>query len=379
MIWTWIFWLCAAFLAYTFVGYPLLVALVSQRRRISHQRAPLLPTVTVIIPAHNEAAKLARKIENTLALDYPAEKREIIVVSDGSSDDTVAVARRYENQGVICIESKERKGKHFAQLLALQVSQGEIVVFTDCSVELDRDALQKIVSNFADPTVGCVSSEDEVLGEKVPWAGERIYVHLEMALRRLEARAGSLIGVSGSFVAARREFCNDWHPTMSSDFFLPLHAAEKGLRTIVDPECRGRYGLVRSERDELTRKVRTIVHGLDVLFLHVHLLNPFRYGFFAVQLASHKLFRWLVPFAALGLLASSVALHQAGNLYRLALLAQMALYGGGLLSLLLKPLPMLRLLRPAGFFLLGSAATVMAWMYYLSGERFVSWQPSRRA
>jgi len=166
---------------------------------------------------------------------------------------------------------------------------------------------------------------------------------------------------------------------MSSDFFLPLHAAEKGLRTIVDPECRGRYGLVRSERDELTRKVRTIVHGLDVLFLHVHLLNPFRYGFFAVQLASHKLFRWLVPFAALGLLASSVALHQAGNLYRLALLAQMALYGGGLLSLLLKPLPMLRLLRPAGFFLLGSAATVMAWMYYLSGERFVSWQPSRRA
>ncbi|MCL6480327.1 MAG: glycosyltransferase family 2 protein [Firmicutes bacterium] len=378
MFWIGIFWLCAAFLAYTFVGYPLLLALVAQRRKVSHRRAPLQPTVTVIIPAHNEAARIARKIENTLALDYPEDRREIFVVSDGSNDETLAVARQYESRGVRCLELKERKGKHHAQWLALQASHGEIVVFTDCSADLDRDALSKIVANFADPTVGCVSSEDEVLSDKVPWAGERIYVQLEMALRRLEARAGSLVGVSGSFFAARREICDAWHTTMSSDFFLPLHAAEKGLRTVVDLECRGRYGVVRSERDELTRKVRTIVHGLDVLFLHAHLLNPFRYGFFAVQLASHKLFRWLVPFAALGLLGSSIALHDAGAIYRLALLAQAVVHGGGLLSLLLNPGSVLKLLRPAGFFLLGSAATVMAWMYYLSGERFVIWQPSRR-
>jgi glycosyltransferase involved in cell wall biosynthesis len=379
MFWSWIFWSCAAFLGYTFVGYPVLVAFVALLRGRREQRAPILPFVTIIIPAHNEGSTIARKIENTLALDYPPDKREIIVASDGSTDDTAAIARSYSARGVRVIELPERKGKHCAQMFAVEASRGEILVFTDSSVELDSHALKRMISNFADPTVGCVSSEDEVRVGRKRWAGEQAYVSMEMALRRLEARAGSLVGVSGSFFAARREICADWHPNLSSDFFLPLHAVQQGMRAIVDPECRGRYGVVRTEKAELIRKVRTIVHGLDVLFRHAALLNPFRSGFFAIQLMSHKLFRWLVPFAAAAMLVASFPLRSDHEFYLLALALQLGLYSAGLFSLLAGPLASLKPLRLAGFFLLGNAATVIAWMYFLSGEKFVTWQPSRRA
>ncbi len=379
MFWNWIFWSCAAFLGYTFVGYPLLVAVVALLRRRRNQRAPIVPFVTIIIPAHNEAGAIARKIENTLALDYPPDKREIIVASDGSTDETVEIAGSYSARGVRVVELAEHRGKHFAQMLAVEAARGEILVFTDSSVELDADALKKMISNFADPRVGCVSSEDEVLVGKRRWAGERVYVSLEMALRRLEARAGSLVGVSGSFFAARREVCTNWHPELSSDFFLPLHAVQQGMRATVDPQCLGRYGVVRSEKAELIRKVRTIVHGLDVLFRHAELLNPWRSGFFAIQLMSHKLFRWLVPFAAAAMLVANLAIRNDHPFYLLTLMLQLAVYGAGLVSLLAGPLALLKPLRVAGFFLLGNAATLMAWMYFLSGERFVTWQPSRRA
>lgn len=374
----WVFWIAVVFLAYVFAGYPLLLAVVGGLRRRGVQRAPIEPLVSIIIPAHNEETTIGRKIENTLALEYPEEKREIIVASDGSSDGTAEVIRSYAARGVRLLEQRVRLGKHHVQMLARDMARGEILVFTDASVELEPQALRRIVSNFADPSVGCVSSEDAVAGSQ-RWMGERFYVMLEMRLRRLEAAAGSLVGLSGSFFAARREVCRRWNPHQSSDFFLPLEAARLGMRTVVDPECRGHYGLVPSERAELQRKVRTIVHGIDVLFEHAGLLNPFRHGFFALQLISHKLFRWLVPFAAAALLLATVFLWDAGPFYQSALVLQAGLYGGGLLAITAKRVAEFKAFRLAGFFLMGNAATVMAWMYYFAGEKFVTWQPSRRS
>lgn len=372
-----LFWIAAGFLAYTFVGYPVLMALVGLLRRRPVRRAPITPPVTVIIPAYNEEARIGPKLEQTLALDYPPELRQIIVVSDGSTDRTNDIVRGFADRGVELLALPERMGKHHGQTLAVERGRGEVMVFTDSSVSLEPGALRQIVSNFADPTVGCVSSEDHVSVPGERWMGERVYVSLEMKLRRLEARAGSLVGLSGSFCAVRREVCRPWNPSQSSDFFLPLNAASLGLRAVVDPACRGSYGLVRGERAELSRKVRTIVHGIDVLFSRAHLLNPFRYGFFSVQLISHKLFRWLLPFAALALLASSLFLWNEGPFYQAALLLQLGAYGSGLLAL--GTSAPFKLFRVAGFFLLGSAATVLAWMHFLRGEKFVTWEPSRRA
>lgn len=374
-----IFWLSFAFLAYTFLGYPLLLWLLSLLRRRSHRREEIFPRVSLIIAVHNEAAGIARKLQNCRELDYPQDKLETLVASDGSQDSTAEIVRSFAGGAIRLVELPERRGKHHAQMIARDHSHGDILVFSDCSIHLQPDALRKIVSNFADPAVGCVSSEDRVVTAKDALQGEGSYINFEMWLRRLESRVGSLVGASGSFFAARRELCAEWHPGQSSDFFIPLHTARCGLRTVVDSESVGEYGLTRSEKAEFQRKVRTIVHGLEVLFHHLSLLNPFRYGLFSWQLASHKLARWISPFAALLLLAASVFLWNSGPLYQAAALAQAGLYFTGLAALAMKRVATLKPLRFASFFLMGNAATLTAWLQFGLGERYVSWEPTHRS
>jgi glycosyltransferase involved in cell wall biosynthesis len=373
-----VFWIALALLAYTFVGYPLVLWTVSLARSRTCRKARIRPTVSLIIAAYNEAPLIARKIQNSLQLTYPRDILEIILASDGADDGTVDIARSYAGQGIKLVQLPERRGKHHAQMIARDASRGEILVFTDASVHLEPDALEKLVANFADPTIGCVSSEDQVASQKKSWRGERSYIQLEMGLRRLESRVNSLVSASGSFFAARRHLCDEWNPRQSSDFFIPLHAAARGFRTIVDPECRGHYELVPSEKAELHRKVRTIVHGLDVFFSHLSLVNPLRHGFFSLQLVSHKLFRWLVPFAFLAMLVSNIFLWNVGAFYRSSLILQACLYGSGLLALAVKNLARIRPFKLASFFLLGASATVIAWLKFCTGERYVTWQPSRR-
>lgn len=374
-----LFWFALIFLAYTLVGYPVMVWILSFFWNRTHNRRTFWPTVSIIITVHNEAQVLGNKIANTLGLTYPEAKREIIVASDGSEDGTVDVARSFASQGVKLIEISERRGKHYAQMIARDVARGQILVFTDASVYLKPDALQAMVSNFADRSVGCVSSEDQVVIQKRGGIGERSYVGFEMNLRRLEARIGSLVSVSGSFFAVRRELCRVWHPDQSSDFFIALHAVANGFRAVVDPECFGYLGSVRSDEAELRRKVRTVVHGLDVFFTHLEMLNPIRYGFFPWQFLSHKLFRWLTPFMISFLFISSAYLWRRSPFYSLSLVVQVGAYGAGLLALATDRLSQFKAFKLAGFFLLGNAATLMAWWYFFAGERFVTWQPTRRS
>jgi glycosyltransferase involved in cell wall biosynthesis len=373
-----VFWIAVIFLAYTFVGYPLALWIFSLVRVRPLQKAPIRPTISLIIAAYNEAKTIDWKISTSLELVYPRDKFEIIVAVDGSTDATTDIVHAYIDRGVRLVQLPERRGKHHAQMMARDASRGQILVFTDASVYLEPDALEKLVENFADGTVGCVSSEDVIGGGKKGWMGERSYIQLEMGLRRLESRVNSLVSASGSFFAARRGLCEEWHPDQSSDFFIALHAAARGLRAIVDPECRGHYGLLRSEKAELHRKVRTVVHGLDVFFSHLSLANPLRYGFFSFQLISHKLFRWLVPFALLGLLASNLLLWNAGAFYRVSVVLQASLYASGLLTLAVENLGRIKPFQLASYVLVGASATVVAWLKFCSGERYVTWQPSRR-
>jgi glycosyltransferase involved in cell wall biosynthesis len=374
----WTFWSAALFLIYTFAGYPLLLWVVSLFWNRPRRRSPVEPTVSIIIAAHNEAVGISKKILNCLELSYPSEKYEIIVASDGSTDETADIVRSFAHRGVKLVEIPDRRGKQYAQLQARDLARGEIFVFTDTGVELDPGGLHKIVSNFADPAVGCVSSEDQLVKQR-SWLGEQSYVQFEMWVRRLESRIGSLVTASGSFFAARPSVCERWHIDQTSDFFVPLHAVSQGLRVVVDPESVGRYGLVRSERDELKRKIRTIVNGLHVFFSHSQLLNPFRFGLFSWQLVSHKLFRWLTPCAILVLFVSNLFLWNIGGFYRISLAFQAALLVAGLLALAARNLAEWKPIRLAGYLLLGNAATLIAWFYFLSGERFVSWQPTRRS
>jgi glycosyltransferase involved in cell wall biosynthesis len=372
------FWSAALFLIYTFAGYPALLWVVSFFRNHHHERASIEPMVSIIIAAHNEASGISQKILNCLELTYPSDKYEILVASDGSTDGTVDIVRSFAHRGVKLIDIPARHGKQHAQLQARNVARGEILIFTDAGVELDSDALQKIVSNFADPSVGCVSSEDQVV-KHPSGRGEQSYVNFEMWIRRMESRIGSLVTASGSFFAARRGVCEIWHTDQTSDFFVVLNTVNNGMRAVIDPESIGRYGLSHSDSGELQRKVRTIVNGLEVFFTHLDLLNPFRYGLFSWQLISHKLFRWLTPWAILVLFMSNLFLWTAGDFYRICLVLQAGLYGTGFLALAAKSLAGWKPIKLAGYFLLGNAATLMAWFYFLSGEKFVSWQPTQRS
>ena len=373
----WVFWLAAIFLAYAFGGYYLVLWVVSLYYKRPHQRGAIQPAVSIIIAAHNEASTISSKILNCLELNYPPEKYEILVASDGSDDGTPDIVRSFAHRGVRLIEIPDRSGKQYAQMLARDAATGEILVFTDAGVEFERESLQKMISNFADTSVGCVSSEDEIVRKK-GWMGEQLYVQFEMRMRRLESRIGSLVTASGSFFAARRSVCDTWHIDQTSDFFVVLNTVSLGMRAVVDPESVGRYGLVHSEKAELQRKIRTIVNGLAVFFAHKELLNPLRYGFFSWQLISHKLFRWLTPFAMLLLFVSNLFLWTKGLFYQAALVSQAAMYAAGLLALSIDRSSVWKPIKLAGYFLLGNAATLMAWFYFLSGEKFVSWQPSQR-
>lgn len=375
----WIFWLAAGLLLNTFLGYPALLLFLARRRNRLHKRAPIQPSVSIIIAAHNEESLIGRKIQNCLELNYPEELREIIVASDGSDDSTVQVARSFGERGVRVIDLRERRGKQYAQMMARDACSGEILVFTDPGTQLAPNALREIVSNFADPWVGCVSSEDKLTRETTGRIGERLYVDMEMWLRRLESRVGTLITVSGSFFAARRKVCETWDVDQTSDFFVPLNAIALGMRAVVDPASVGLYSSARTEKAELQRKARTVVIGLHVFFSHRALLNPFRHGFVAWQLFSHKLCRWLTPFAVLALLITSVSLWQAGLLYRLSAMGLVAGLATGIFGLAASRLTRWKPLRVAGYVLLGNAATVMAWSYFIKGERFVTWQPTRRS
>jgi cellulose synthase/poly-beta-1,6-N-acetylglucosamine synthase-like glycosyltransferase len=373
-----VFWISACLLAYTLAGYPLLVWILSRLRPRVRHRADILPTVSLVIAARDEAKTMGEKISNCLELSYPEDRREIIVVSDASEDSTADIVRSFSGRGVKLIEIPERRGKHYAQMKARDNSTGEILIFTDVSVRLKPDALQVMVKNFADASVGSVSSEDKILQQGTGEIGEGGYIRFEMWLRRLESQIGSLVGLSGSFFAARREVCELWHPSQSSDFFVALHTVAKGLRAVVDPFSHGYYGVTRSGRSEIHRKVRTIVHGLDVLFDHLEMLNPFRYGIFSWQLVSHKLFRWLSPFFWIALLLSNALLWNQGLFYQALLIVQTCLVGGGLITLAIQGLSRFKPLRLASFFLLGNAATVIAWLKFCSGEKFVRWEPTRR-
>jgi len=372
-----VFWVSAAELAYTVVGYPLLLVLFREFFRRPHRREQIWPTVSVIIPVHQQAHLLEQKIQNTLALEYPADKLQIIIVSDGMDEATerFMATNPYPRVEFLCVT--EHRGKHYAQRAARDRSTGEILVFTDAAISLDPEALARMVCNFADPDVGCVSSEVRVLKSPEAKVAEGSYVDFEMWMRRMEGDIRSLVSASGSFFAARREMCEVWHTELSSDFFVALHTAESGKRSVVDPTCTGWYGLTSSDKAEFYRKVRTIVHGIDVLCSHIHLMNPIAYGMFAWQLFSHKLCRWLVPFAMIALLIANTTLMDR-PFYRVILFLQIAFYASAALTFLDKRLREFKPLKLARFYLLGNAAALLAWVRFISGEKSVTWTPTRR-
>lgn len=377
-----LFWLCAVGAVYSYFLYPAVLRCLPVRRRVPQGQVPLaddaLPRLSLIVTAHNEQSRIERKLGNTLAIDYPRDRLQVIVASDASTDATDEIVGRYAQHGVQLVRPAERLGKENAQATAIDAATGEILVFSDVATEIPADALRRIAAGFAaDPSIGAISSEDRFISRNGEIAGEGAYVRYEMWLRKLESERAGLVGLSGSFFAARREICATWDIHSPSDFNTALNCARLGRCAISHPEVLGFYQDVQDPSREYLRKVRTVLRGITAIARHPNVLSP-AFGHFALQVWSHKIMRWLVPWFLLALVPLNLALLGTHWIYALAALAQLGFYGlalaGHLSATLREWLPV----RIVYFFVQVNIAIADATQQFLRGQRMTVWSPTVR-
>lgn len=364
---------------------------ISLFRNHNVKKGGITPSVSFIITAYNEEKRIREKIENTLAQGYPKDKLEIIIASDCSTDRTDDIVKSFmpdKSYNIRLVRAQERKGKEAAQKLAVENAGGEILIFSDVATILKPDGISNIVKNFNDSTVGCVSSEDRFIDPDGKVSGEGAYVKYEMFLRNLETKVNTLVGLSGSFFAARKEVCNDWASDLQSDFNTLLNSVKIGLRGVSDPDSIGYYKNIADAKKEFDRKVRTVLRGISVFMKSLPLLNPFKYGLFSWQLFSHKLCRWLVPFAMIiaflsnfflildFFLASTSTL--ASGIYFYAFIFQAVFYVLAFGGIWGNRFIGKNFLKIPSFFVLVNLSILNAWIRYLRGDRLIAWEPSKR-
>jgi glycosyltransferase involved in cell wall biosynthesis len=325
-------WLSVALLFYVYAGYPLLAGLRARLTGRSPQQAAIEPTVSIVVVAYNEGARIAARIENLLALDYPRHRFEIVIGSDGSTDDTVARARRYAQRGVRVVPLPMRRGKPAVLNTLVPTTRGEIVVFADARQQFDPQTLRALVANFADPAVGAVSGElmlRPAEGAATAGHGAAFYWRYEKFIRSAESRADSTIGATGAIYSIRRTlFERIPDDTILDDVLIPLRIAERGYRVVFEPGAKAFDCTCASAQHEFARKARTIAGNFQLFARQPWLLNPLRNRLW-FETVSHKALRLALPLLHLGALAGNIAL--AGTWpYGWLLAGQVAFYAAAI-------------------------------------------------
>ena len=380
----WLLVIALAFAAYTYVGYPLLLGLTGLFRR---GRPPAAlpaewPAISIVLPVYNEEAVVRQTLDNLLRLEYPPDRRQILVVSDASTDRTDAIVREYAGRGVELLRLPRRGGKTAAENAALPLLRGDIIVTTDASARPERGALKALIASFADPTVGVASGHYVSVARVDGHAnhGESWYVGYDMWVRQLETRVAGIPGAAGCFHAVRAPIHLRVLPEeISRDFAAALLAREQGLRTVSVEGAVCTVPRVPSLRKEYRRKVRTIVRGWHTLHFKRALLNPFHHGLFAWILASHKVCRWVIPHVALPALVALVCLAQtfwwarwsAGLAATAGLCAALAWWWPEH-----RRLP--KVIALPAYLVVGNVAALSASVRAIKGERTPVWEPTRR-
>jgi poly-beta-1,6-N-acetyl-D-glucosamine synthase len=327
-----------ALLIYSFVGYPILVYLISLGKTPHLGDQEFVAQISILVAAHNEERVIAQKIENLLALDYPQNSLEILVGSDNSSDGTVALSEKYSAKGNVRVyDYKNRRGKVGTMNALAREATGEILVLTDANCMFPRNAIHLLVSHFSDPQIGCVAGEKTIIkaADKDTNRGEGMYWKIEAFLRQKESDLGSCAGADGSIYAVRKEL----YPfpaenlLLMDDFIISLSVVEKGYRCIYERAAQAYEESSDSFSSEFKRKGRILAGAINALSLTSGLLNPFRSPI-SLQLWSHKILRWSGGVFLLIILISNIVLI-GRPLYRLFLLPHLGFYLVGTIGLLL--------------------------------------------
>lgn len=375
-----LFWTSLTALFYTYAGYPLLVYFVSLIRPQKFKKLFYEPAVTILITAFNEEKDIAGKIENTLQIDYPKEKMEILVASDGSSDRTDEIVKTFSAHGVKLFRQEGRMGKTFTQNKAVEQAKGEIILFSDATTNYKHDVLREILPNFADEKVGCVAGKliyvDE--SESNVGSGAKSYWNYETFLKRSESRACSLIGASGCLYAVRKSAYREMYREACSDFLISTVVFRQGLRTVFEPQAVCTEETNRDARKELKMRVRVISQTFNDLWRNRDMLNPLKCGFYAVELISHKAMRYAVPVFLLLLFFSTAFLAISSTAFMIVFALQIVFCLNVLIGWIMEK----NGVKSAVFsmplyFVLANLASVIGFYKFLSGERFASWEPIR--
>ena len=307
-----LFWFCAAIVGYVYAGYPLVLAsgLLGRRRPTAPagDKTVGLPSLSIIVAAHNEESAIEAKIQNIFASDYPRERLEILVGSDGSSDRTEEIVRKYSGDGVGLVSFPMQQGKSAIQNGLVAAASGEVLVFTDADCEFGLLALRALVAHFEDPEIGLVTGAPAYANEyeNSVTANEGVYLRYETWLRREESERGLLAMASGSLFAVRHSLWRPLDRQLGDDFELPLRVALAGFRNVLEPAAQTITRLSQNSAGSMfALKVRIISKDLRAIRTYKSVLNPFRHRDFALSLWSHKLLRWLVPYFLIGMLVAS--------------------------------------------------------------------------
>ena len=384
------FWLGLVTVVYTYVGFPVLVFLRARLRPRPVAATPIEPSVSIVLAAHNEERELAARLDNLVELDYPADRVEVIVASDGSDDGTVAIADRYIGRGVRVLDL-DRLGKADALNAAVEAARGEIVVFTDANTRFERGAVRALVAPFADPEVGGVAGDQRYLPSAPTEsgafpvttsdnaAGERSYWDFDRQLKLAESAAGSTVSATGAIYAIRRELFEPVRVGVTDDFITSTAVIAAGRRLVFAPDAIAWEPVAPSSRLEYGRKVRIMTRGLRGVAARRELLDPRRTGFYAVQLGSHKVLRRLAAFPLLAIALTAPMLWADGLVYRLATLGGATVAAVGAIGLAApgSSVGRHRLARLASFFLLVNVASVHAAWNLATGRRIDRWVPTR--
>lgn len=391
-----LFWGAAALIVYTYLLFPLLVALRGAVRPRPWRQEEITPSVSLIIAAHNEVDVIEEKINNLLSLDYPEDCLEIIIASDGSDDGTNEVVARYEalNEGRgVRLLALPRNGKAVALNSAVAAASGDILVFSDANSIFAPDALRHITRSFADSEVGGVAGDQHYRlpeGVDLTGQGEKQYWSLDRRLKILESLGGNAISATGAIYAVRRSLFQPIPDGVTDDFYNSTGVIEQGYRLVFEPKAIAYETVSSSGQKQFQRKVRIITRGLTAVSMRRGLLNPLRHGFYAVQLFSHKVLRRLVVFPLAALFAVSLALVRRHPFYRLAALAQLAFYGTAAAGYILEkrnlenriskfPIPISKLFSLPTYFCTVNLAALVAAINLLRGRRIVVWDTEERA
>ena len=372
-----LFWISFCVIFYVYFIYPSLIYLYSKVCSKNFTNHEIFPPLSIIITAYNEEFDIASKLENTLSLDYPKEKLEIIVGSDGSTDKTNDIVKTFEKKGVKLLAFSDNRGKTMTQNDCVGIAKNNIIVFMDAASFCNKNSLKTLVSRFSDSRVGAVAGRIEFVASKdnIVTQSQGAYWRYEQFLKKSESNIGSLVGVDGPLYAIKKELYVPLSSDMISDLITPLLVIKQGYSVVLASDAVTYEVATSSSKDEKNTRRRVVLRGLIGLFRYHSLMNPFKHTILAWQIISHKILRWLVGvfFIIMILAAACLASNQFYLIILFLILAFLSLaFVGYKYPGIKKPYFVIPY-----YFMLVNWAAMLGVYDFIKGKRIVTWKPVR--